>query len=155
MSYPLLVISPTFQENDRIPVRFTDDGENLSPPLIWANAPRGVCEYSIVCVDQDAPDGDFTHWVIYHIPGSMDHLDEGVRHFSELDNGAMQGKNNYGDTGFRGPSPPIGKIHRYVFTVYALDDRLDVPAGVSKDMLIKAMQGHVLAQGKITGLYGR
>jgi Raf kinase inhibitor-like YbhB/YbcL family protein len=151
----LSVTSPAFRDGERIPVRYTADGDNMSPPLQWSGSPAGVSEYAVICEDPDAPGGTFTHWVIYGIPGSYDRLDAGVRQEVELDNGAMQGPNSDDTTGYTGPSPPPGKPHRYQFKVYALSAKLDLPAGITKDELQKAMSGYVVAQGTITGLYGR
>ncbi|HEY3272905.1 MAG TPA: YbhB/YbcL family Raf kinase inhibitor-like protein [Methanocella sp.] len=149
------VTSPAFKDNERIPVKFTADGDDMSPPLKWADRPEGVTEYALIVEDPDAPGGTFTHWVIYGIPGSYDHLDDGVPQVEELDNGAMQGPNSMGKPGYMGPSPPKGKPHRYIFTLYALDAKLDLPAGISKDDLRKAIQGHIISEGQITGIYGR
>ncbi|HUL61479.1 MAG TPA: YbhB/YbcL family Raf kinase inhibitor-like protein, partial [Methanocella sp.] len=149
------VTSPAFKDGDRIPVKYTGDGDNMSPPLRWSGAPPGVSEYAIVCEDPDAPRGTYTHWVIYGIPGNYDHLDDGVMQVSELDNGAMQGKNSDEGIGYTGPSPPPGKPHRYEFKVYALSARLDLPSGITKEDLRRAMDGYVVAKGKLTGLYGR
>lgn len=151
----LRVSSPAFEDGGRIPARYTADGDDVSPALAWAGAPPGVSEFAIICHDPDAPGGPFTHWVIYGIPGSYDHLDDGVMQVAELDNGAMQGKNHFGKIGYGGPSPPKGRPHHYRFRVYALDAKLDLPSGISKDELRKAMQGHVIAEGEIVGLYGR
>ncbi len=151
----LEVTSPAFEDNDRIPVRYTADGDDMSPPLRWQGAPEGVAEYAVICEDPDAPGGIFTHWVIYNIPAGYDHLDDGIMQVSELDNGAMQGKNSFGKIGYGGPSPPKGKPHHYIFTVYELDAKLDLPAEITKDELRKAMEGHIISQGKLTGLYGR
>jgi Raf kinase inhibitor-like YbhB/YbcL family protein len=149
------VTSPAFGDNDRIPVRYTADGDDMSPPLRWQGAPEGVAEYAVICEDPDAPHGTFIHWVIYNIPGNYDHLDDGIMQVSELDNGAMQGKNSFGKFGYGGPAPPKGKPHRYEFKVYALGAKLDLPAGITRDELVKAMDGYVVAKGKLTGLYSR
>lgn len=149
------VTSPAFKDKGRIPVQYTADGDDMSPPLRWEGKPEGVAEYAVICEDPDAPGGVFTHWVIYNIPAGYDHLDEGVMQVSELDNGAMQGKNHFGKIGYGGPSPPKGKPHHYIFTVYALDAKLDLPAEITKEELRKAMEGHIIAQGKLVGLYGR
>jgi hypothetical protein len=156
MSYKLLnVTSPAFNDGQRIPAKYTADGDDMSPPLKWADIPEGVSEYALIVDDPDAPGGTFTHWVIYGIPGSYDHLDDGVPQVEELDNGAMQGPNHMGKIGYNGPSPPRGKPHRYIFTLYAIDAKLDLPAGISKEELKKAMQGHIMSEGKLTGTYGR
>jgi Raf kinase inhibitor-like YbhB/YbcL family protein len=151
----LNVSSPAFGDGERIPVQYTADGDNMSPPLRWSGAPDGVVEYAVICEDPDAPRGTFTHWVIYGIPANYDHLDDGIMQISELDNRAMQGKNSAGGIGYTGPSPPPGKPHHYEFKVYALSAKLDLPAGITKEELRKAMEGYVLAKGMITGLYGR
>ena len=151
----LSVTSPAFEDNGRMPARYTADGDDLSPPLQWADAPDGVAEYALIVEDPDAPGGTFTHWVIYGIPGNYDHLDDGIMQISELDNGAMQGKNSFGQIGYGGPSPPKGKPHRYIFTLYGLDAKLDLPAGIAKEELKKAMRGHIVTEGRITGIYGR
>ncbi|MGE5548889.1 MAG: YbhB/YbcL family Raf kinase inhibitor-like protein [Bacillota bacterium] len=149
------VTSPDFRNGERMPVKYTADGYDMSPPLRWSGAPEGTAEFAVICDDPDAPGGTFTHWVIYKIPGNYDRLDEGIMQVAELDNGAMQGKNSFGRIGYGGPSPPKGKPHRYIFTVYALDAKLDLPAGITKDQLQRAMQGHVIGMGKLIGLYGR
>ncbi|OPY27269.1 MAG: putative kinase inhibitor protein [Methanocella sp. PtaU1.Bin125] len=151
----LNVTSPAFEDNGRIPVRYTGDGDDMSPPLRWQGAPEGVAEYAVICEDPDAPGGTFIHWVMYNIPPGYDRLDEGIRQEAELDNGAMQGKTDFGSVGYGGPAPPRGKLHRYEFTVYALGERLNLPPGLTRDELVEAMEGHVLAKGTITGLYGR
>jgi Raf kinase inhibitor-like YbhB/YbcL family protein len=156
MTYSQLsVTSPAFKDGQRIPVKYTADGDDMSPPLTWTDIPEGVTEYALIADDPDAPGGTFTHWVIYGIPGDYGHLADGITQISELDNGAMQGKNSFGRIGYGGPSPPKGKPHRYVFTLYAIDAKLDLPAGITKEELKKAMQGHIMSEGKLTGLYGR
>lgn len=155
MTYQLSVASPAFKDSQRIPAKYTADGDDMSPPLQWAEIPEGVAEYALIVDDPDAPGGVFTHWVIYGIPGSYDHLDDGVPQVEELDNGAMQGLNHLGKIGYNGPAPPKGKPHRYVFTLYAIDAKLDLPAGITKEELKKAIQGHIISEGKLTGLYGR
>jgi Raf kinase inhibitor-like YbhB/YbcL family protein len=156
MTYSQLSVrSSAFGDNQRIPVKYTADGDDMSPPLQWSEIPEGVAEYALIVEDPDAPRGTVTHWVIYGIPGSYDHLDDGVPQVEELDNGAMQGKNTRGEIGYMGPSPPKGKPHRYKFTLYALDAKLNLPAGITKEELQKAMQGHIISEGELTGIYGR
>lgn len=151
----LYLTSPAFRDNDRIPARYTGDGDDMSPPLQWSHAPEGVAEYAVICEDPDAPGGTFIHWVMYNIPPGYDRLDEGIRQEAELDNGAMQGRNDFGNIGYGGPAPPKGKPHHYEFTVYALGEKLNLPPGIARDELVRAMEGHVMAKGKVTGLYGR
>lgn len=149
------VTSPAFQDGGRIPVKYTADGDDMSPAINWSHAPEGTGQFVLICDDPDAPSGTFTHWVIYGIYGNKTGLPEGVPQIEELDDRSMQGVNSFGKIGYGGPAPPKGKPHRYIFKLYALDARMDLPAGIAKDKLLKAMEGHVIAEGTLTGLYGR
>ena len=95
------------------------------------------------------------HWVIYDLPATTTGLLEGTPKLPELTNGARQGVNDFGKTGYDGPSPPPGKPHRYFFKLYALDVEMDLKAGLTKSDLLKAMDGHILAQGQLMGTYQR
>lgn len=148
------VSSPAFQDGGRIPAKYTADGDDMSPPLNWSPAP-GVSEYALICDDPDAPSGVFTHWVIYNLPSGYTGLPEGVSQEQDLPDGSMQGVNSMGKIGYNGPAPPPGKPHHYNFTVYALDVKMDLPPGITKNELLTAMKGHIISQGKLTGLYGR
>ena len=97
----------------------------------------------------------FTHWVIFNIAADSRELSEAVPVQAELPSGSLQGKNDFGRMGYAGPCPPSGRPPRYQFTVYALDSRLGLTAGVAKTQLLTAMQGHVLAQGELSGRYQR
>lgn len=151
----LSVSSPEFAQGDRIPVKYTCDGEDVSPPIYWNKGPAATQSYALIADDPDAPRGTFTHWVMYNIPSGVTRLEEYVTAVDRLDDGTMQGKNSYDKLGYGGPCPPPGKPHRYRFNVYALDSRIDLGPGASKDDLLKAMNGHVLAQGELMGTYGR
>jgi len=151
----LEVTSTAFKDGDRIPVKYTGDGDDISPPLNWSHGTGNISEFAIICDDPDAPSGVFTHWVIYGIPGGYTGLPDGVPQVAELDDRSMQGKNSFGNIGYNGPAPPKGKPHHYNFTVYALDAKMDLPSGITKSQLLAAMKGHVIAQGTLTGLYAR
>ena len=151
----LSVSSSVFAEGDVIPDSYTCQGRDISPPLVWSQPPAGTQSLALIVDDPDAPVGVFTHWVIFNIPADSGGLPEAVPTQAELPSGALQGKNDFGRTGYAGPCPPPGRPHRYQFTVYALDSRLDLRAGASKEQLLAAMQGHVLAQGKLSGSYQR
>lgn len=151
----LKVTSGAFRDGEMIPVKYTGDGDDASPPLAWSGAPANVSEFALICDDPDAPMGTFTHWVIYGIPGNVSGLSEGVPQVEVLDNGATQGKNGFGKIGYGGPAPPAGSPHRYRFHVYALDSKLDLPSGISKGDLLKAIKGHVIAEGELAGKYRR
>ncbi|CAJ35626.1 conserved hypothetical protein [Methanocella arvoryzae MRE50] len=148
------ITSPAFKDGERIPVKYTADGDDMSPPLNWSRV-ENASEYVLICDDPDAPGGTFTHWIMYNIPSGFTSLPAGVRQEEELDYGAIQSKNSMGNPGYNGPSPPPGKPHRYIFKLYALDARLNLPAGITKDQLLTAMKGHVIAEGSLTGIYGR
>jgi len=105
--------------------------------------------------DPDAPGGVFTHWVLFNIPSDNRQLPEAVPTQAQLPSGAIQGKNDFRRIGYGGPCPPPGRPHRYRFTLYALNQPVDLKAGVSKKQVLDAMQGHILAQGQLTGTYQR
>lgn len=151
----LLVLSPAFLEGDRIPTKYTCQGQDISPPLAWGEPPVGTQSFALIVDAPDAPGGVFTHWVLLNIPSDSRQLPEVVPTQTQLPSGALQGKNDFGRIGYGGPRPPPGRPHRYRFTLYALDQPLDLKAGVSKQQLIGAMQGHILVQGQLTGIYQR
>ncbi|MFC1938918.1 YbhB/YbcL family Raf kinase inhibitor-like protein [Chloroflexota bacterium] len=151
----LSVSSSVFREGEVIPAQYTCQGQDVSPPLTWSQPPAGAQSLALIVDDPDTPAGVFTHWVIFSIPADSGGLPEAVPAQTELPSGALQGKNDFGRTGYAGPCPPSGRPHRYQFTVYALDSHLDLKAGASKEQLLSAMQGHILAQDRLTGRYQR
>ena len=154
-SLSLTVSSDAFAPMGAIPVRYTCDGDNVSPPLAWSGAPGGTASFALVMDDPDAPRGTFVHWVLYNLPAGIQSLPEGVLTVERLESGALQGGNSAGRLGYTGPCPPRGPAHRYRFSVYALDTTLPLAPGVSQSELEKAMAGHVLARGQLVGTYGR
>ncbi|MDX1673015.1 MAG: YbhB/YbcL family Raf kinase inhibitor-like protein, partial [Balneolaceae bacterium] len=104
--------STAFNEGDAIPEKYTCDGEDISPPLSWNGAPEGTVSYALVSDDPDAPGQTWVHWVIYNLPATVSELREQVPTDKKLDNGALQGKNDFGNIGYGGPCPP-GGTHRY------------------------------------------
>lgn len=158
----LTVTSSAFQSGQPIPRQHTEDGTNRSPPLAWSGAPAGTQEFAVICDDPDAPTPEpWVHWVIYGIPSEVSVLPEGIPSAQRISSPvlAVQGKNSWprGQTlGYRGPAPPSGHgVHHYHFQVYALDARLKREPGLTKDQLLDAMQGHVLAVGELVGTYSR
>jgi Raf kinase inhibitor-like YbhB/YbcL family protein len=147
--------SGSFGANQSIPIRFTCDGEQVSPPLTWSGAPQNAAAFALIVEDPDAPRGTFTHWVLFNIPGNVDHLDEKVPRVQYRDDGAVQGNNDFGRTGYGAPCPPPGESHRYRFTLYALDVALHLQADASKQQVLAALQGHVLDQAQLVGTYAR
>jgi Raf kinase inhibitor-like YbhB/YbcL family protein len=149
------VTSTAFQAGDTIPKPFTGDGADRSPPLCWSEPPAGTKSLALICDDPDAPRGTWVHWVLFNLSATTRELAEGVPTRETLDNGAKQGKNDFGKVGYGGPAPPKGKPHRYFFKFYALDKTLELPAGGTKAQVEKAMTGHILGEGQLMGTYGR
>jgi hypothetical protein len=148
------VTSSAFAEGGLIPAQYTCDGDDLSPPLRWEAVPEGTQSIALIADDPDAPSGTFVHWVLYNLPGDVNELPENVPEDKTLPNGASQGMNDFRRIGYGGPCPPSG-THRYFFKIYALDGKTSLPPGESKARLLKAMEGHILAQGQIMGKYKR
>src|SRR5438128_7202736 len=151
----LTLTSTAIQEGKPIPKQYTADGQNLSPPLKWTDPPPGTKSFALICEDPDAPRGTFTHWLLFNLPAESRELNEGVPTEATRPNGTLQGTNDFGKVGYGGPSPPPGKPHRYAFKLFALDRPLDVKTGAKEDQLLTAMKGHILAEGQVTGTYGR
>lgn len=151
----LSITSPAFQEGDKIPDKYTSQGQDISPPLAWSEPPEGTQSLALIMDDPDAPGGTFTHWVIFNIPSNSRGLPEGVPTEGQLSNDTVQVKNDFNRIGYGGPSPPPGRAHRYRFTLYALEQSLDLESGASKKQVLDAIQEHILAQGELTGIYQR
>lgn len=149
------ISSSDFQNGGDIPKKFTCDGADGSPELSWSELPAGTQTLALIADDPDAPGGTFTHWVLFNLPAAVSNLGANVSKVDELPNGARQGRNGFRKIGYGGPCPPPGKPHRYFFKLYALDQKLDLRAGASKEELEKAMAGHTLAKAEIVGKYGR
>ena len=147
--------SSEFQDGQKIPATYTADGADHSPPLAWAAQPAGTVSLALICDDPDAPRGTWVHWVLFDLRGDAHELPEHTPPDATLANGAQQGKNDFGKLGYGGPAPPPGKAHRYFFKLYALDANLKLPAGATKDQVVKAMQGHVLGEARLLGKYQR
>ncbi len=148
------ITSPAFSEGGLIPSKYTCDGQDISPPLKWKDVPAGTKSLALICDDPDAPIGTWVHWVAYNIPLEMTHLDEEIQSEKELKSGMRQGNNDWSSIGYGGPCPP-GGTHRYYFKLYALDTTLDLKPGATKAQLLKAMEGHILAEGHLMGKYNR
>jgi Raf kinase inhibitor-like YbhB/YbcL family protein len=145
----LSLSSPVFQEGEDIPIMYTCDGEDISPPLMWGEPPSETQSFVLIMDDPDAPGGVFTHWLLFNLPADSRELPEAVPPDNELANGALQGQNDFGTNGYGGPCPPSGSAHHYRFTIYALDQPLDLMAGASRKQVIDAITGHILARGQL------
>lgn len=145
--------STAFKEGERIPDKYTCNGENVSPPLSWSKPEATVRSWALIVEDPDAPRGIFTHWLIYNMPASITSLPEAVPAREKLDDGSLQGKNDALKIGYAGPCPPPGPLHHFIFHLYALDTLLDLPGGAERKQFLKALNGHIAVQGKLTGVY--
>jgi Raf kinase inhibitor-like YbhB/YbcL family protein len=151
----LELVSGDFRHGERIPERFTCEGEDVSPTLSWHGVPVETRSFALVCDDPDAPRGTWVHWLLYNLSAEAAELGAGVPRLPELPSRARQGINDGGDVGYGGPCPPAGKPHRYFFRLHALDTSLNLPPGVNRADLEQAMTGHVLAVGTLMGTYER
>jgi len=159
--------SPAFADGGMIPKTFTCDGPNHSPPLEWSGVPDQARSLALICDDPDAPRGTWSHWVAFNLPTQLKALKEAVPTVETLpdtfmegtppaggDLEARQGKNDFGTIGYGGPCPPSG-THRYFFRLYALNSRLELGSAATRADVLKAIEGHVLAEGKLMGKYQR
>lgn len=140
--------SAAFEDRKPIPKKHTCEGQDVSPPLHFDNIPTGAKTLALIMDDPDAPMGTFVHWVVWNLPPNVADLTEGAT----VPN---QGKNHFKEAKYRGPCPPKGAPHRYYFKVYALDARIDLPNGSTKEQLEDAMEGHILAKAELVGMYQR
>jgi Raf kinase inhibitor-like YbhB/YbcL family protein len=152
-AHSLTVISSAASENGPLPVNYTCDGTDTSPAVSWSGAPSNTVSFALTLVDPDAPGGLFYHWVLFNIPKNLSSLPEGLP--TPPPNGMIAGANSWGKIGYRGPCPPKGASHHYVFTLYALDSNLTLAPAASIDDVIEAMKGHVIAQDTYIVVYSR
>jgi len=139
--------SPAFKNNSYMPSKYTCDADEISPPLNIENIPDGAKSLALIVDDPDAPMKTWVHWVVYDIPPTMSVIRENTIP-------GTQGKNDSNPRNYGGPCPPSG-THRYYFKIYALDKVLGLGEGVDKKTLEKAMEGHIIAQAELVGLYKR
>lgn len=149
--------STAFADGAAIPVKYTCDGADVSPPLTWGGVPAGVKSFVLICDDPDAPAKTWVHWVLYCIPHDVSSLPEGLPPLKVLRKvgNAEQGVTDFQRVGYGGPCPPRGKPHRYYFKLYALSDPPVVVPGATKADVERAMQGKVVDQAQLMGIYER
>jgi Raf kinase inhibitor-like YbhB/YbcL family protein len=148
--------SPEFENGGFIPQRFTCDGVNISPLLAWTHPPAAVQSFTLILDDPDAPSGTFVHWLVYNLPREASGMPDNVPIAQPImENGALQGENDFHHIGYNGPCPPRGKVHRYIFHLYALDTQLTLKPGAKRDALDRMMGGHILATAELMGRYQR
>lgn len=144
----MTITSPAFMEGEAVPLKFSCDGDNLSPELIWSGIPEGTASLVFIMDDPDAPVGLWVHWVLFNLPANSSGLAEGAT------GQGVDGLNSWGETGYGGPCPP-GGTHRYFHKLYALDVTLELESGATKDAVEAAMEGHILSQAELMGTYTR
>ena len=150
------VESDAFREGEIIPVKFTCEGADVSPPIRWSGVPEGTKSFVLIMDDPDAPIGTFTHWVVYDIPAGVRSFEENLPKVEHLD-GIKQGVNDFGRIGYGGPCPPKGHgYHRYFFKIYALDlESLGLSPAANRRQVEERMKGHIVGEGYLMGRYKR
>jgi Raf kinase inhibitor-like YbhB/YbcL family protein len=146
----LRLTSDAFEPAGTIPAHYTCEGENVSPPLRFQGVPAGAKSLALIVDDPSAPNGVFTHWVLYNLPPDLEQLDEGYTPDLDNLNGPAQGRNDIGSNLYEGPCPPPGDAaHQYYFRLYALDEAFTLPPGATRAQVLDHIQGHLLAQTEL------
>ena len=138
--------SSAFEHNQKMPHDYTCDGANINPPLSISDVPENAESLVLIMDDPDAPNGTFVHWLVANISPDIQNIEE------KQEPKGVPGLNSNQMPGYYGPCPPDGE-HRYVFKIYALDRQLDVKNGVIKEEVEEAMEGHIIEQAELIGLY--
>jgi hypothetical protein len=134
-------------------MEFTCEGQDISPELAWTGAPKEVVAFALILHDPDAPrPGGFTHWAVYDMPATINHLRENLPKVPSIDGIGLQGKNDSGKVGYMGPCPPSGR-HRYFATLFALNAKLDLKPGAPYRQITAAIKDKVIAQAELMGTY--
>lgn len=144
----VIVRSPAFQHEQKIPSKYTCDGENISPPIAIDNVPEGTVTLVLIMDDPDAPKGNWDHWIVFNIEAGTTRIGEGVKSLG------TKGRNSWDTLDYGGPCPHEG-VHRYFFNVYALDTQLNLPEGATKEEILREIEGHTLGKGTLMGTYER
>lgn len=160
-SVPSLELKSSSFAGDTIPEKYQGSPENcpcngkdISPALSWNSPPERTQSFALIVTDKDSPLWfNFVHWVLYDLPAGRRDLPEDIAKQGQLPDGSRQGVNGFDKIGYAGPCPPGHSPHRYLFDVYALNTRLNLPPGASKKQVIKAMGGHILARGQLVGKF--
>ena len=146
--------SKVFENGELIPSKYTCDGANISPPLKWGTEIETVKTFAIIADEPDAPDGSLVHWILFNIPASINQLHEDVTPIRNIPEEILFGTNDFGHIGYNGPCPSKG-IHKYQFKIYGLDSAVHLEAGATVKEIMKQMEGHIIAEGKLIGKYKR
>ena len=143
------ITSSAFKHNEKIPVKYTCNGDDINPPLQFSDVPPDAKSLVLIVDDPDAPLGTWVHWVVFNIDSAVSEVAE-----NSVPKGGVEAQTNFGSSGYGGPCPPQG-THRYFFKLYALDVRLTLDTQVDKKVVEEKMQGHILAQAELVGLYSQ
>jgi Raf kinase inhibitor-like YbhB/YbcL family protein len=146
--------SSAFVQGDAIPVEYTCESDDISPALAWSGAPKGTRSFVLIMDDPDAPVGTWDHWLLYNIPAETSELAPAISADPEFSDGSRHGHNSWERLGYGGPCPPSG-THRYFFKLYAVDSLLDLEPGATKEELLAAIDGRILAEAELMGTFSR
>jgi len=146
---------PNISINVDFSIKNTCDGQDISPRISWSGVPNNTKSLALIVEDPDAPGGLFVHWVIYNIDPSLKGLPEGIPKTEVVSGIGLQGVNSFGKIGYGGPCPPRGSTHRYIFRIYALKETVQLGPGASRNDLLRAIEGKIIAVGETTVKYGR
>ncbi len=152
---PLVLAASAFSDGEQIPLRYSCDGEDISPSLAWSGVPEGTETLVVIMDDPDAPGGTWDHWVVFNIPAEVKGLEEAQPDTPQLPSGGVHGKNSWGDKAYGGPCPPRGPAHNYRFFLYAVDVTLELEVGASKKDVLAEIEGHIVGENLLTGTYAR
>jgi Raf kinase inhibitor-like YbhB/YbcL family protein len=147
------ISSTAFENGFRIPAIHTCSGDDVSPPLQWEGEPKVTATFALILEDPDAPEGTFTHWIIYNLPPTCHNLEKNITVQKHLPNGGIQATNDSGKTGYSGPCPPKGEQHKYLFKIFALRKKLRPETIRNGTDFYKAINGLILDQAEYTGMY--
>lgn len=144
-----------FAEGQNFPLKYGCDGLAVSPALTWKDTPAETQSFALILEAPEQPDGIRVHWLIYNLPPDVTELPENMPQASEFMNGTLQGTNDFKKVGYGAPCPARGYKRQYIFKLYALDTLLEVVKESSEEALMKAMQGHILAETQMKTTFGR
>lgn len=142
------IFSPRFKNSEEIPKEFTCEGDNFNPPLTFSDIPQNTKSLALVVEDPDAPVGIWYHWLLYNISPETNHIDEN----SKPDE-AIEGLANGGTPGYEGPCPPNPRAHKYIFTLYALDQVFTLPKDTDVPTFREAIKEHIIEESTLMGVY--
>ncbi len=141
-----------FADSGAMPTLYTCDGKNISPQLTWTKPPEKTKAFALIMSDPDAQTATWYHWVLFNIPAKTNELGEGIE---KLPGTTLSGKNSWNKLEYSGPCPPKNSVHNYIFTLYALDTLLPLPAGSDAKKVIAAAEKHTIKKIQLTGVYSR